>query len=458
MDAVFISLLDFVGFKAECLLAEPNISYSEIFRRFWILSTGETFESANSQWAKPKLIVVDETQMIYSLGADNEFWMYIKNLQQRAATFKSRVVFIAAYGTKPTARADALSTPVAFNRVHGLEYLRFTKEELSELIGLHNTHRGLTIGKITENFLWETTQGHPGFVTVALHKLNERFQDKEVSDTEYLKYLLGSSHIQNLMGCRAVPEVIDKGEQETLKNLLLNPKVKKEPKQDCHNLLLKAGILALTQDGENVQLSAPVMATILLNRIFSPQQPHSGGPSDVDSFVMASLSEFDVNTLRNSYSRGTDGKPLEALWNAELYRTANKIIDRCHIVSCDVGAALGSTGFIDIFVNGSLMWGFELLREGKDLKGHIDRFGDGGIYEPMGLGKKIVIDFRRGTPKSKLPQIAKKASLSGVLVYRVLYNDDYSRLTVQTNGQNDRVVHLIEPTRRSLPDPDVPTL
>eukprot|EP01089_Gocevia_fonbrunei_P015496 TRINITY_DN4545_c0_g2_i2.p1 TRINITY_DN4545_c0_g2~~TRINITY_DN4545_c0_g2_i2.p1 ORF type:complete len:453 (-),score=54.08 TRINITY_DN4545_c0_g2_i2:58-1416(-) len=439
MDAVFISLLDFVGFKAECLLAEPNISYSEIFRRFWILSTGETFESANSQWAKPKLIVVDETQMIYSLGADNEFWMYIKNLQQRAATFKSRVVFIAAYGTKPTARADALSTPVAFNRVHGLEYLRFTKEELSELIGLHNTHRGLTIGKITENFLWETTQGHPGFVTVALHKLNERFQDKEVSDTEYLKYLLGSSHIQNLMGCRAVPEVIDKGEQETLKNLLLNPKVKKEPKQDCHNLLLKAGILALTQDNY-VQLSAPVLATVLLNRKFRPLQPIEG-QDDVDSFVIDALSKFDANVLRNSYLKNKNGKPLELLWRSELYRATFATVDRNHFVSCNVGAVLGSTSWIDIFVNGSLMWGFELLQEGKDLRSNIDRFTTGGIYESLGLGKKIVIDFRCGTPKSNLPPIA---NISDVLVYRVLYNDDFSCFIVQINGKNDRTIHLTE--------------
>jgi hypothetical protein len=62
---------------------------------------------------------------------------------------------------------------------------------------------------------------------------------------------------------------------------------------------------------------------------------------------------------------------------------------KCHP---DAGAIYGSRGFLDFYIDGE--WGFELLRDGDKLQGHIDRFDlASGRYRDIPLADYAVVDF-----------------------------------------------------------------
>lgn len=50
-------------------------------------------------------------------------------------------------------------------------------------------------------------------------------------------------------------------------------------------------------------------------------------------------------------------------------------------------------GEIDFFVNGNLMWGIELLKQGTGVGEHIARFGRNGKYSLLKARQFIIVDF-----------------------------------------------------------------
>ncbi|RGB40141.1 hypothetical protein C1646_688324 [Rhizophagus diaphanus] len=77
--------------------------------------------------------------------------------------------------------------------------------------------------------------------------------------------------------------------------------------------------------------------------------------------------------LRETLGFGYDGRILEQTWQKEFYRIGTRLLGKDKFLSCEVGSVFGCEGRIDFYVN-ELEWAIELLRDGKDMQGHEDKF------------------------------------------------------------------------------------
>ena len=78
--------------------------------------------------------------------------------------------------------------------------------------------------------------------------------------------------------------------------------------------------------------------------------------------------------------------------NDEFYRSCFLIAPtKCHP---EVGAIYGSTGYLDFYIDGDIQLGFELLRNGVKINGHLNRFdAKNGIYKDISLDDYAALDF-----------------------------------------------------------------
>jgi len=70
----------------------------------------------------------------------------------------------------------------------------------------------------------------------------------------------------------------------------------------------------------------------------------------------------------------------------EFFFAASSLLPHDLIVSSNVGAFLDDKNeakFLDFYINNSLCWGIELLREGDRVGEHLDRFTEKGQYSSL---------------------------------------------------------------------------
>jgi len=91
----------------------------------------------SATWASLKntIIIIDEAQLLYSLGADHPFWRQIKRIRQEDGG--CCVLFLGMYGESRDGYLT--STPITFPLVLGLETLRLTREEFDEFFAMYST-------------------------------------------------------------------------------------------------------------------------------------------------------------------------------------------------------------------------------------------------------------------------------------------------------------------------------
>ena len=93
--------------------------------------------------------------------------------------------------------------------------------------------------------------------------------------------------------------------------------------------------------------------------------------------------------------RDTNHKLMETQWQKEFYRVATSLLPPEVYISPEYGQEVGIDGQVDFYI-AEYKWMIEILRDGKGLQEHVDRFMPGGQYDDM-LGiieKWVVIDFR----------------------------------------------------------------
>jgi hypothetical protein len=82
-------------------------------------------------------------------------------------------------------------------------------------------------------------------------------------------------------------------------------------------------------------------------------------------------------------------------------------------------------------------WGFELLRNGAELKEYIERFGPSGIYKKL-LHDKVIEDYVILDLRMKPP--SKPIQLSHVV--HVVFSKDFKMVTLHTLGSEPKSLHV----------------
>lgn len=90
----------------------------------------------------------------------------------------------------------------------------------------------------------------------------------------------------------------------------------------------------------------------------------------------------------------------------EFYRCGHELLEGNILPSQEFGTSAAGGGMIDFFFS-EYGWGFELTRDGSNLKAHWDRFMPGGQYHKWVLSGELkdwlLLDFRTNLPREPHP-------------------------------------------------------
>jgi hypothetical protein len=116
----------------------------------------------------------------------------------------------------------------------------------------------------------------------------------------------------------------------------------------------------------------------------------------------------------------------ERIYQDEFYRSCFLIaLRKCHP---DVGAIYGSAGYLDFYIHGDIRLGFELLRNGVKINGHLDRFDPvNGIYKDIPLHDYAVLDFYQGDTFDG-------SHFNGEKYFAAVFSADFSSIQLWHNG------------------------
>jgi hypothetical protein len=144
------------------------------------------------------------------------------------------------------------------------------------------------------------------------------------------------------------------------------------------------------------------------------------------SILIRILELFQPQSLLNSLSVGRNGTLNERIYQDEFYRS-------CFLVSprkClpDVGAIYGSTGYLDFSIDGDIQLGFELLRNGVKINGHLNRFDpEKGMYKDIPLHDYAVLDLYQ-------VDTFDRNHFNGEKYYGAVFSADFSSIQLWHNG------------------------
>jgi hypothetical protein len=289
------------------------------------------------------------------------------------------------------------------------------------------------------------TKGHPGLVNSIYQDISHRFINYlkanlgvTLTDDQVLEYLMSPNFLYAISSTRSVPKMTnDESEMALIHSLVTLEAVDVGTlKVETVQRLSASGVVA--QIGKQVFFSAPVISAIYFQRLsLTPPiiSPALNPPSTIDHFLISTLKLFKQTFLQNSFARGVRNIILERHWQMEFYRAGSSLLPNGFSISPDVGYMFGCKGFIDFYVDGKLKWGIELLREGKQLNQHLERFEPYGRYGDM--VKKFqdyaILDFRLDMPTSD------EISAMGDKLWYIVYESDYSGATIRTKDKVHKI-------------------
>ena len=143
----------------------------------------------------------------------------------------------------------------------------------------------------------------------------------------------------------------------------------------------------------------------MLRNYFPAQRPLPPATT-LEEIVIKSLQKFSRQRLYNSLDarravRGSLANNPEAVYQNELYRTMFKVSNGAIIPVPEffVGYGTGQRGRVDFF-DASRRWGIEALVDSDGVEAHYGRFVGNGKYVQANLSDFIVLNFRKGIPRT----------------------------------------------------------
>jgi hypothetical protein len=402
-----------------CLLFENDREKeSNYFNEFWYKRTGDTHYTYT--FSKYNYILIDEAQKLYNTARD--FWSALKSLSENQ-TSSTKVLIVSYYGDRPS---TGMSTPITIKTIIDYKSLLLTDNEFNELIDSANViiKRSQTTPVISDQiktYISKLTGNHVGLIIDTLGYIKKFFANqigKIDIDNQIATFLASGNFIALLVECRVLPrdsELVKYFEGKyinILNQIIIHPDnyggIDGSPEEAE---LVYRGIITETYDlryRANVLTFSSKLVMNLFNLKYTRAKislcdAKQWRPDELQGFITATLTKMNATMLKNSFSIHHDSHLLERAWQNEFYRCAFSLLPSIyHTISPDVGYVFGTNGKVDYYINGNLKWMIELMREGNDTTGHLDKF-TGGInakYYPILVQTNywIILDFRHTMP------------------------------------------------------------
>jgi len=255
--------------------------------------------------------------------------------------------------------------------------------------------------------------------------------------------------------CRGVPNArrMTDSELQVCRKVLLEGSVSSGSlSPSAKRALLSKGWLYQKKD-DSLTFSNPMYQRTFFSTVYPVTRPDVLKHVDLPKTVMEALHRLDPTEFVHSESKGSKSAPLlERAWQVQFHRCMNEVIPSAQFVSADAGKIHHTEGYVDFFIDGELHWGVELIREGRDIQHHLNRF----LPAPKNLSKEeihkqqfaryvnldcksyMVIDFRKpnSNPNKKDENL-----------WTIKYSQDFQTLTVYHNQDKPLTISLMSRKR-----------
>ncbi|RGB43525.1 hypothetical protein C1646_737945 [Rhizophagus diaphanus] len=392
------------------------------FRELWNKIIGiDWFEWLGQCRFIETILIIDEAQLIYgrekkvddqNRKSADQFWTIVKGLLQEITGIN--IILFAAYGYR-SSNTTGLTTPVTLpeSNCKSLIDINFTRDELEKYIGKFcgKYFRNLESSGISKlyKYIDVVTEGHAGLVRHILMSIEDamkkRVDTNRLTWEQIFKYLNSKEFDSSIYtNCRAVPKVsaLSDKQKKICENVYLNDKILYKDDDKDAEYLIRSGILIIVDI--YITFAAPLLKRSFFQQNYGVHNSAETTPTDLHHFIVkiftAMCNELSGKILRDTLGFGPNGRIMEQTWQKEFYRIGTQVLGSDHFLSCEVGSVFGCEGRIDFYVD-KLDWAIELLRDGKDMKKHKDKFEPSGIYEEIvKYAKNIaIIDIRSEAKK-----------------------------------------------------------
>ena len=256
--------------------------------------------------------------------------------------------------------------------------------------------------------------------------------------------LRGTDMIEQLKRCFCLPESIrNEAHQMALIDMVIgevSEEAAEENKDDGTNLeeFYSHGILSGEGSGESRFRS--IAAQWFYYKQCFPNRALQN-PASLRALVKEAVKAISSRRLADAGME--DGFPKEAafqhLFNesmARLLRARNPIIPELNTFATD-GAGKVVTGELDFYINGSLKWALELLRNGDKISEHLERFDPNvGKYRKVEMNEFLVVDCRPYNRKGAKTIIKDENRCT------LLFSENFRKCVCQMGYDTDETLRL----------------
>ena len=316
-------------------------------------------------------VLLDDAQLWYG----EEYWPFWQRVVKHLPTTCSqpfRFIIAATYD---------LSIPesqVHFKTLQHFQQTSICEVEVDELCQMHITDPDirkweLFISQIKGLSMIDDGQFHIGTVIAAVVLLQNWYKESGVStkdETAAVAKLRSSDFISYLGRCHTLPSNLPESSRDEIVNAILDTTRESIEQNPAVAPFLRAGILR--RDGNFRTMAA---LWFYNNKCFPSRATNV--PETLDDLIILSVGRLSASRLRNCLQGDfPKGAPLQHFFNETMSMNLtfrNFLIPELNTVATDANGKVVS-GELDFYINGSLHWCIELLRNGDKIGEHLGRF------------------------------------------------------------------------------------
>ena len=309
----------------------------------------------------------------------------------------------------------SVSSPVEFKELARLdrEHFAISREEYDALF--KNFH-GLPDAwynnfKLLVELIWNDSKGHIGSIRCSLNTIIDHFSSldgghirlNQVTEKDAIQFYMSSNFLGGFGRCFGdFPDSL--GTVEALRielakcvyvdkvaDVSRNDETKKD--LDFVTSLRKRGLLK--QDDETLAFPSPLAQRYTLAHLFRNRSYKS--PANLQQLVLQALAMLSPNEL--NAAKKDEKFPFEIVFQAfmlkhfiQLTKPDVRVVPELSETFSPVPKRI--PGRVDLYLNGDLRWGVELLVNQNQVEEHLDRFSSTGKYAALEVKDYVVIDFR----------------------------------------------------------------